>query len=273
MDILTEVADALQLKATSARALTVAADYALTVDEGQALVALTIDGQCALDAAARTAELLPDGGTLLVGRQEAVLRPLRLPCRTILCRYSLHTQLLHPLARQLPAVLVLGSRLLTDLTELGRGVKMLDDELTNGRLGVEFVAFRLAEIAFIEVLRRWQLEDTSRAGFLTALSDPSLRVSLEAIHAAPERAWSVEELAERATLSRAAFAERFHREVGEPPLRYVRLWRLLRARRQITREGLRVRDAARKAGYRTANGFSRAFRRMFGESPGSLRVP
>jgi AraC-like DNA-binding protein len=74
-----------------------------------------------------------------------------------------------------------------------------------------------------------------------------------------------------AKLSRAAFAERFQRLVGEPPLRYLRTWRLLNARRELAHGKASVRSVAEQAGYRTANGFSRAFRRFFSESPSAAR--
>ena len=271
MDILTEVADALQLHATGARRLTLDAEHVECVGDREALAALPVEGACTLTTAAGPVELLPEDYALLVGRQEASFGA-DASCRLIVCRYGLQTDLPHPLARQLPTVLTLGSRFLTDRTEFGRAVTSLDSELANTRLGSEFVACRLAEVAFIEVLRRVQLDERARLPFLTALSDPTLLRSLELIHAAPDRAWRVEDLAERAGLSRAAFAERFHREVGEPPLRYLRAWRLLRARRQIAAGGVRVRDVAHQAGYGTANGFSRAFRRFFGHSPNTLRV-
>ena len=215
---------------------------------------------------------MADDYILLLGPQRALFHPDTSPCRLLLCRYSLKTELPHPLAQQLPAMLSLGSHFLTDRAEVGRAVAMLDSELANTRLGTDFIVLRLAEIAFVELLRRVQLEDRARPAFLAALADPALLRSLELIHGAPDRAWRVEELAERAGLSRAAFAERFHREVGEPPLRYLRSWRLLRARRQMADGGIRVRDAARGAGYRTANGFSRAFRRFFGHAPNALRA-
>ena len=272
MDILSEVAAALQLTATEARRLVVASQHSEMLGDGEAAVALGVDGGCVLDTPSGPSELRADDCALLLGRQDAHLRAAPGPCRLIVCRYTLRTALPHPLARQLPPVLMLGSRFLTDRAELGRAVSMLDAELTNTRPGTDFVALRLAEIAFIEVLRRAQLDDGARPAFLAALSDPALQRALELIHSAPERAWRVEELAERAGLSRAAFAERFHREVGEPPLRYLRSWRLLRARRQIAGGGVRIRDVAHGAGYRTADGFSRAFRKFFGHAPSALRL-
>jgi transcriptional regulator GlxA family with amidase domain len=189
----------------------------------------------------------------------------------IRCDFSLLSDLPHPLARQLPAVARLGARYLTDRAELGRTVALLESELVNAPPGTDFVAARAAEIAFVEVLRKCQLESQENADFLGALADGPVRASLEAIHREPQRAWHVDDLAAAAGLSRAVFAERFHRLVGEPPLRYLRRWRLLNARRELVRGGVAVRTIAERTGYRSANGFSRAYRRFFGESPTASR--
>jgi len=177
----------------------------------------------------------------------------------------------HPFVRQLPPVLHFGARYVTDPAEFGRTISLLDTELANAPHGVEFVAARLAEIAFVEALRKGVLARSVEPAFLGALADPHVRASLDAIHRAPEKAWSVLELATLATLSRGVFAERFQRLVGEPPLRYVRAWRLLNGHRELARGIASVRTIARQAGYRSANGFSRAFRRFFGEPPSRVR--
>jgi AraC-like DNA-binding protein len=172
--------------------------------------------------------------------------------------------------RQLPPILHFGARL-TDQAEFGRTIALLEAELANARVGVDFVATRLAEIAFAEALRKGVLEKAAGPAFLSALADSHVRASLDAIHRAPNEAWTVVDLAAIAKLSRAAFAERFQRLVGEPPLRYLRTWRLLNARRELARGKATVRIVAEHAGYRSANGFSRAFRRFFSESPSAAR--
>jgi AraC-like DNA-binding protein len=158
---------------------------------------------------------------------------------------------------------------LTARAELGRALEMLESELANARFGSEFVTVRLAEIAFVEALRRRQL--AAAPAFLAALADAPVGASLALIHGSPNRAWRVNELAAAAGLSRAAFAERFHKRVGDPPLRYLRAWRLLAARRELASSGAPVHEVAKRAGYRSTSGFSRAFRRFFGHSPGNLR--
>lgn len=271
MDILTEVVDALQLRATAVQRLSVLSELREDLQSGEAALVIVLRGDLTARTGSGDRTLLENDYLLLVGAQAAQFTSTTPQTEVIRCRYSLQTSLPHPLARQLPPVLALGARYLTDRSELGRAVELLENELVNTRLGSEFVTVRLAEIAFVEVLRKRQLEDLPEPAFLAALSDSPVRTGLDLIHRSPNRAWRVDELANGAGLSRGVFAERFHKRVGDPPLRYLRAWRMLNARRELARGGVAVREVAARAGYRSANGFSRAFRRFFGYSPSVLR--
>jgi AraC-like DNA-binding protein len=238
----------------------------------QAVAVIVLGGQCVFAVEHRERQLLTGDYVLLLGTRKTRFRKTSAAnARLMRCAFSLQMSLPHPLAGQLPAIINIESPNLTDETEFGQTIAMLDREIANTRFGAEFVMLRLAEIAFVEILRRSQLEAVPQPAFLAALSDSSVRASLELIHGAPGRAWRVEELAQNVGLSRAAFFDRFHRHVGEPPLRYLRAWRMLRARRDLIRNQVSIREVASAAGYRSTSGFSRAFRRVFGYSPNALR--
>jgi AraC-like DNA-binding protein len=269
MDILSEVVDALQLKAVSVERSSLAGERQDALEAGEALLVIVTEGRCTAHAPVGDTLLETYDDLLLVGAQVAEFHPSGSPARLLICRYSLQAALPHPLARQLPQVTPPASHDLTARAELGRALEMLESELANARFGSEFVTVRFAEIAFVEALRRRQL--AAAPAFLAALADAPVHASLALIHGSPNRAWRVNELAAAAGLSRAAFAERFHKRVGEPPLRYLRAWRLLAARRELASSGAPVREVAKRAGYRSSGGFSRAFRRFFGHSPGNLR--
>jgi AraC-like DNA-binding protein len=272
MDILTAVLDAVQLKAIRVQRLGVVDVHREQVDRGRAAMIIVSEGRYVAAVGSSEYQLLGGDFLLVLGRQDMELRQASPSAPTVVrCEYSLLADLPHPLVRQLPPVLHFGARYITDPAEFGRTVSLLDAELANAPHGVEFVAARLAEIAFVEALRKGVLAKSIEPAFLGALADPHVRASLDAIHRAPDKAWNVLELAALAKLSRAVFAERFQRLVGEPPLRYLRAWRLLNAHRELARGSASVRTIARQAGYRSANGFSRAFRRFFGESPSGVR--
>jgi len=98
-------------------------------------------------------------------------------------------------------------------------------------------------------------------------SDPRLMRAIAAMNADPERAWTVDQLAEVARMSRSAFSARFRDLLGETPIRLLATIRLkLAARRML--EGRSLQAAATEAGYGTEESFNRAFKRHFGTTPG-----
>lgn len=73
-------------------------------------------------------------------------------------------------------------------------------------------------------------------------------------------------------MSRSVFSARFTAVVGEPAMQY-----LTRLRMQVAHERARASDEplaalASHVGYQSEAAFCRAFKRMFGVSPGSLRT-
>lgn len=276
MDVLSEVLDTLQLRSTDAEALKVEGLYRAVSPKRQVLAHIVMSGDCTLqvDGGTGPLTLFPLDCFLMFGEQHYQVAPVSegAPARLLRCSYSFEQDLPHPFATHFPALLCFRSHYLTDESELGRAVSLLDGELVNARLAIDFVALRLAEIILVELLRRFQLEGTQPV-FLAALSDAVVHRALQHIHAEPGHAWQVPELARAVGLSRAVFADRFHRHVGEPPLRYVRLWRLLKGRRELQRTTLPIKQIAEQLGYSSSTGFSRAFRRIFGYPPSYLRKP
>ena len=84
------------------------------------------------------------------------------------------------------------------------------------------------------------------------------------------RRLSVQELAERAFLSKYHFMRLFKEQTGETVHAYVRQRRLLYAARLI-REGIPANKAAADSGFSDYSTFHRAFRESFGISPGELK--
>lgn len=274
MDILSEVLEVLDFKCTSVHPIS---PSGIETSRDATLQAyFVVSGGCTLRFTEDAAEyrLRPLDCVLLADgeRHEPVSGSGKSssPARLLRCVYSLDRALPHPLARHLPRRLLLRSRDLTDESEFGRAAWLVEGELINARPGFDFVAQRLADIMLVEMLRRCQL-DGPRPVFLAALSDPVVHDALEQVHAQLDRRWHVPELAKSVGLSRTAFTERFHRRVGEPPLRYIRYWRMLKARRELRQTSASVKAVAAHAGYESATGFGRAFRRVFGRAPSTLR--
>jgi AraC-like DNA-binding protein len=139
------------------------------------------------------------------------------------------------------------------------------------RPGGENVLARLAELMFVEAIRR-HLETLppAQTGWLSGLRDPVVGQALGALHAQPSAPWTVESLARAAGASRSVLAERFAEMVGQPPMQYLALWRMQLAARLLA-DGGAVAEVARAVGYESEAAFSRAFKKLVGQAPGTWR--
>ncbi len=151
----------------------------------------------------------------------------------------------------------------------------LASEVQLARGGWQQVAECLATVLFITSLRATESSDTNQGGgkgWLRALVDPEIGNALRLMHQSPEHRWTVAELAEQLSISRSAFAERFKRITGRPPLEYLTWWRLQRAAARLrSGEVATMFELARNSGYQSEAAFSKAFRREFGLAPGEVR--
>ncbi len=172
-----------------------------------------------------------------------------------------------------PLLAALPERVEADLAEdagLRAVAEVMQAEMAGQRCGAPMVLNRLGEVIFVRLMRHLIERGATASGVLGGLADPRLSRAIVAIHDKPGHAWSAEELAAEAGLSRSRFAELFHSVVGESPGSYLRRWRLVMARQDMAR-GHRVDRIARRYGYGSPDGFARAFRREFGQSPSALR--
>jgi len=88
-----------------------------------------------------------------------------------------------------------------------------------------------------------------------------------------DEALTVERIAAQAGLSPYHFSRLFTARMGRSVMAYVRARRLLRAARRLCDEpGLRLVDLAFDCGFESQEAFTRAFKRVFGVSPGRLRA-
>jgi transcriptional regulator GlxA family with amidase domain len=117
-------------------------------------------------------------------------------------------------------------------------------------------------------------------GWIAALQDQVLAPAMAQLHAAPERKWTVAELAGTVAVSRSVLDQRFRDVLGRSPIRYLTEWRMHLADDLLRTTELSVSTVARRVGYESEEAFSRAFdeattsRRVRGEwRSGRVRVP
>jgi AraC-type DNA-binding domain-containing proteins len=83
---------------------------------------------------------------------------------------------------------------------------------------------------------------------------------------------TLNDLADLSGVSLSTFKRKFQDEYGEPPARWLRNWKLERARTLLERPDYSVMDACVSTGFENLSVFSRAFKRRFGISPSEARV-
>ncbi|MBJ2246784.1 AraC family transcriptional regulator [Pseudomonas haemolytica] len=141
-------------------------------------------------------------------------------------------------------------------------------ELQQKRPGRSLMNEHLAHLMLVEVLRTHLATlDSTGIGWFYGLADRNLSVALSAIHADPAHRWSVQELAQLATMSRSAFALRFKQVVGAAPMEYLTHWRMLLASDRLKNSDDAVSTIAFSLGYESESAFSTAFKRVMSQSP------
>lgn len=149
--------------------------------------------------------------------------------------------------------------------------RAIDEENTTPRPGGDAILQRLVEIMLIEALR-WHpaQDDAPISGLLAGLANARMAQALRLIHEDVARRWTIEDLARKVGMSRAAFASHFARILGVPPMEYVLRWRMALARDMLWHDGLSLGEVAHAIGYQSASAFSTAFSRSVGQSPSSF---
>jgi AraC-like DNA-binding protein len=147
---------------------------------------------------------------------------------------------------------------------------MIAEEVRADRPGAEAVVTRLADVVVVQAIRAWLDDGAAGPGWLRALRDPQVGRAVACVHQDPGAAWTLDRLAREARMSRSAFAARFTELAGEPALRYVTRWRMHLATVALGR-GARVGELSRRLGYDSDAAFSRAYKRVNGVPPVSVR--
>jgi AraC-like DNA-binding protein len=169
----------------------------------------------------------------------------------------------NPLASTLPAFLAIP---LKRLTGLAATLDCLFDEGFNPRNGARVILDRLCEILVVHLLRVAIEDGEIKTCVVAGLMDPRIAPAVAAIHANPEYAWGLQNLAERCNLSRSRFTALFKDRIGMTVGEYLTDWRIYVAQEKL-RSGKPVTLVALDVGYGSQPAFTRAFASKVGVSP------
>ncbi len=135
---------------------------------------------------------------------------------------------------------------------------------------------RLSELLVTYAVRHYMMEQSNRlnaenrASMLALYSNERLALAVNEIHQQPAQEWSLGQLAKKSMMSRTVFAEKFKLLSGWTVGQYITWWRMQLAWQQL-QNGDTVAIVAANVGYKSEAAFSRAFKKMFGVSPGRVR--
>jgi len=171
--------------------------------------------------------------------------------------------MLNPLIASLPEPLVLP---LDALPELAPTLQLLFSEAFAKLPGRQTAIDRLFEYLFVLLIRSAMNAQLVDSGVLMGLNDLRLGKAIEGMHKHPETSWSLEQLAQRAGMSRARFAAYFREVVGMTPFDYLTNWRLGVAQTML-RKGNSLKLIASAVGYANATALTRVFTQRVGMPP------
>lgn len=152
-------------------------------------------------------------------------------------------------------------------------VPLLCEEVVRDEPGQAAVLDRLLDLLVTAVLKAWFAQhDTRRPEWWRFQGDRIVEHALRLMHDDPARPWTMSALATAVGASRASLARRFNDLVGEPPMTFLKNWRMAMAADLLCQPDETVSTVAEKVGYATPFAFSAAFKRIRGMSPQQHRM-
>lgn len=151
-------------------------------------------------------------------------------------------------------------------------LQFITSEAALRKPGAEPILSRLSDILFIQAVRAYaEKTSANQSNWFAAATDPQIGDALASIHRTPQNRWTVEQLAILSKMSRSAFADRFTKLVGEPPLTYLSRWRMHKAIEMLKEGRMTTAEIAVMVGYESEAAFSKAFKKWNGQGPGAYR--
>ncbi|WP_193199834.1 AraC family transcriptional regulator [Nostoc sp. MG11] len=179
----------------------------------------------------------------------------------------------NPLLTALPPVLVVRCGTDCNIPWLRTIPNAIAEELAEGQPGSNLVVTKLTDLLFMQALRTYLATDLHNSvGWMRGIMDPLVGRAIGCMHAAPERRWTLQMLAEEVGCSRAVFAQRFSTLVGQGALSYLTAWRMHVAAGLLLDGTNNIGTVSGRVGYRSDAAFSIAFKRWSGIPPSQYRA-
>ncbi len=191
-------------------------------------------------------------------------------CRLVCGHFDFDKDVTHPLLDSLPPIVHVKATPTYDFRWIDQMMRFIGEETNAARPGSGVIARRLSEVLFVQVLRHYAETAPEPVPVLAGITHPQISNALRAMHTQQERAWTLEELAHEAAMSRTAFTVQFSKLIGMTPMNYLTQQRMREAC-TLLRQGESVGVVADRVGYQSEAAFSRKFKVFSGQGPGAYR--
>ncbi|MEO6918497.1 MAG: AraC family transcriptional regulator [Collimonas sp.] len=190
----------------------------------------------------------------------------------ILCgQFEFNASTSNVLLQALPEIVLVRSSGRPDFAGLQALIGMLRQETEAQRAGASAVVAQLSSALFALVIRAWLEQAEAVPGLFALLAEQRLQAALQAVLAAPEKPWSLQQMAALSNMSRATFARVFQRVAGMTPAAMLMQTRMAQAALWLVHGKRTVGDIGEAVGYQSEAAFNRVFKRCFGVGPGQYR--
>jgi len=248
-------------------------------DTSSASFHLVRRGECWVMAGERTERLGPGDLVFIEPGRDHVLAshppnqdPPPVKSRTLLlcgyCNFAEETGT--PLLDIFPSLTIIREEEIQKHPWLKSTLDQLSTEYMSQQPGAELVVNKLTEVVLVELIRiNFGRDDKSR--FIGALSDQQISRALQQLHINPHIVWTLEMLAGKVGMSRAAFSKRFKKLVGQPMFEYLTVLRVQRAKEILQDTKLPLYEVASRVGYESDLAFTKTFKKHTGTTPTRFR--
>jgi AraC family transcriptional regulator, activator of mtrCDE len=129
----------------------------------------------------------------------------------------------------------------------------------------------LSSALFTLVLRAASESEQASAGLLALAGHPRLAPAISAMFADPARPWTLPDLADLCSMSRATFMRHFQDALGRSAVELLSDIRMSLAANELKKPAMTTETVAESVGYQSVSAFRRVFTDRMGMTPGQWR--
>ena len=150
-------------------------------------------------------------------------------------------------------------------------VGLMRTESAADKLGGYAILNALTSALFTLVLRAASESEQAPPGLLALSGHPRLAPAISAMLGDPARPWSLPELADLCSMSRATFVRHFQDKLGRSAIELLTDIRMSLAANELKKPGMTTEAVAETVGYQSVAAFRRVFTEKMGTTPGQWR--